>query len=213
MVVAALAYLELATMLIVAHRNQRGEPVSVRSVVTDLGDSLRRLGHPSSLLLIPYLLLVLPGGPLGLGLVLGLGVRVPDFVTGELLRSVPAALGTVAVLLVLLYLGLRLVFTVPLFLRGGTVLQAMAESWRMTRWQSLRLLAIGLVVVVVAALLIAGAFTLGMLPTRWADANWPDAAPVIAGVSLTRHPGGVVRDRRGGGRGAGECGGGGRGRT
>ncbi len=55
----------------------------------------------------------------------------------------------------------------------------------MTRWQSLRLLAVGLVVVVAAALLIAGAFTLGMLPTRWADANWPDAAPVIAGVSLS----------------------------
>lgn len=183
---AILAYLELATMLLVALRHRRNQPVTVRTIGSDLVGSVRRLGHPSSLLLIPYLVIVLPGGPLGLGLVAGLGVRVPDFVTGELTRSVPAALGGVAVLLVLLYLGLRLAYTLPVLLAGdATVLHAMATSWRMTRWQSLRLLAIGLVLVALAALLTAGAYTLGMLPTRWADANWPDAAVTIAGVSLT----------------------------
>ncbi len=184
--IAILAYLELATMLIVALRHRRNQPVNLREVASDLLGSVRRLGHPSSLLLLPYLLIVLPGGPLGLGLILGLGVRVPDFVTGELLQSMPAALTTVAVLLVLLYLGLRLAYTLPVLLaEETTVLHAMTTSWRMTRRRSLRLLAIGVLVVAIAAALIAGTYTLGMLPTRWADANWPNAAPAIAGVSVT----------------------------
>jgi glycerophosphoryl diester phosphodiesterase len=184
--IAILAYLELATMLLVALRHRRNQAVSVRGVASDLAGAVRRLGHPSTLLLIPYLLIVLPGGPLGLGLILGLGVRVPDFVTGELSHSVPAAIVTVVVVLALLYLGLRLAYTLPnLLANEHTVLQAMGASWRMTRSRALRLLAIGLIIVVVAAALIAGTYTLGMLPTRWADANWPDAAAAIAGVSLT----------------------------
>ena len=185
--IALLLYVELAVLVAVARRHQSGQPVTVRSVARDVVGPAgsRRWRHPSTLLLVPYLVLVVPLGNLGLGLVLSQAVRVPDLLRGEVLSTVAGTIGYLVAVAIALYLGLRLVFTVPRLVGGGeSVLAAMRESWWMTRRQSLRILAIAATVVGATAVVIAGIVTLGLLPTGWADANAPDAAVPIAGVSL-----------------------------
>lgn len=186
LVAALLAYLEFATMSAIALRHRCGDPVTLRGVVGDLIASGQRLGHPSSLLLVPYLLLVLPGGPVGLVLLLGPGVRVPDFVDADLLASAPLIAATVVVTAGLLFLAVRLLPTVPVFVREPvTVGQAIAASRRATRGRFWRLAGVSTVIAGVALVLIASTFGVGMLPVRWADAAWPPAAPVIAALALT----------------------------
>ena len=185
--IALLLYVELAVLVAVARRHQSGQPVTVRSVARDVVGPAgsRRWRHPSTLLLVPYLVLVVPLGNLGLGLVLSQAVRVPDLVRSEVLSTAAGTIGYLVAVALTLYLGLRLVFTVPQLVGGAeSVLAAMRESWRMTRRQSLRILAIAATVVGGTAVVIAGIVTLGLLPTGWADANAPDAAVPIAGVSL-----------------------------
>ncbi len=187
LLIAGLLYLEIAVLLVVAHRHQRGERVTLRAVVRDaVGPAgSRRLRHPSTVLLIPYLLLVVPVGNVGLGLVLSQAVRIPDLVRGEVLSTVGGAIAYVVVIAVAVYLNLRLVFTVSVLVSSdASVLDAMRASWRMTRRQSPRILALAAIVIAATAVVIAGILSLGLLPTGWADANAPDAAVPVAGVSL-----------------------------
>lgn len=178
-------YLELATLLVIAHRHHRGHPVTPRTVISDLQNSTSKLLLPSSLLLLPYFFVVLPLGNIGLSAVLTQGIRIPNFISGELLKSTSGTWLYFGALLVILYLNVRLVFTLSVFVSSeASVLQSMIASWRMTRWMSWRVLVLFGSVVGVAVLLIAGVYTVGLMPTRYTDAQLPDASPIVAGVSV-----------------------------
>lgn len=178
-------YLELATLLVLAHRHRRGHMVTPRAVIADLQNSTSKLLLPSSLLLLPYFFIVLPVGNIGLGAVLTQGIRIPSFISGELLKSSSGTWLYFGVLAVVLYINVRLVFTLSVFVSSeASVLQSMIASWRMTRWMSWRVLVLFGSVVGVAVLLIAGVYTVGLMPTRYTDAQLPDASPLVAGVSV-----------------------------
>lgn len=178
-------YLELATLLVIAHRHQRRTPVTPRLVISDLQASTSKLLLPSSLLLVPYFFVVLPLGNIGLGAVLTQGIRIPNFISGELLKSTSGAWLYFIVLAIVLYVNVRLVFTISVFVSSeATVLQSMVASWRMTRWQSWRILVLFGSVVLVAVLLIAGSYTIGLMPTRYTDQVIPELSPIVAGVSV-----------------------------
>jgi glycerophosphoryl diester phosphodiesterase len=178
-------YLELATLLVITHRHRRGQPVSVRSVFVDVWRASKRLVHPSSLLLLPYFFLVLPLGNIGIGTVLTQSIRIPSFVTGELLKSPSGAWLYGAVIAALIYLSVRLVLTLSVFVSSeANVGQAIWASWRMTRWQALRLLVMLAVVAVLSAVLVSGVLQVGIIPTRWADGAMPAIAVWVAGVSF-----------------------------
>ena len=185
--IAGLLYVEAAVLLALAHRHQRGEPVTLRAVARDVVGPAgsQRLRHPSTVLLVPYLLLVVPVGNLGLGLVLSQAVRLPDLLHGEVLATVGGTITYLVAIVAALYLNLRLVFTIAVFVSSdSSVLDAMRASWWMTRRQSPRILAIAAIVIAATAVVIAGILSLGLLPTGWADANAPDAAVPVAGISL-----------------------------
>jgi glycerophosphoryl diester phosphodiesterase len=178
-------YLELSTLLVIAHRHYRGHAVTPRAVLSDLQTATSKLLLPSSLLLIPYFFVVLPLGNIGLGAVLTQGIRVPSFISGELLKSTSGTWLYFGVLVVILYLNVRLVFTLSVFVSSeSSVLQSMVASWRMTRWMSWRILVLFGSVVGIAVLLIAGTYTVGLMPTRYTDQAFPEWSPIVAGVSV-----------------------------
>ncbi len=145
----------------------------------------RLLHRPSTLMLLPYLLLVVPLGHAGIGSILTRWVAIPQFVTDELLKTPATAALYAGVLLVVWYLNLRLLFTVPLLvLTERTVPGALAASWRFTRWRTVKV-ALMLVGVLVPAAVTAGMIALvAIVPTIAADLVAPDAAAVVAAVSL-----------------------------
>ena len=177
---------ELVTVFILASHHQSGNAISHRLVLWQLWEVITKLVHPQGLLMIVYLILLLPLGQLGLTSILTKKVAVPPFVSEELSKSPSSSLIYSAVLLVITYLNLRLIFTVPLL--GTTtagVWRAFVTSWRLTRWRSLRILGLVFVVTFLAgtAAFILGAVTL--VPTIATDMLAPATSPWLAAFGLS----------------------------
>jgi glycerophosphoryl diester phosphodiesterase len=186
-IVAVIAIIaELVTLFIIASHHQAGNAISLRLVLWQLWEVIKKLVHPQALLMIVYLILLLPLGQLGLTSILTKKVAVPPFVSEELSKSPSSSLLYSAVLLVISYLNLRLIFTLPLL--GTTtagVWRAFVTSWRLTRWRSLRILGLVFVVTFLAGLaaFILGAVTL--VPTIATDMLAPATSPWLAAFGLS----------------------------
>jgi glycerophosphoryl diester phosphodiesterase len=113
-------------------------------------------------------------------------VAVPPFISEELSKNPSTSLLYSGVLLVITYLNLRLIFTLPLLgTTSAGVWQAFVTSWRLTRWRSLRILGLFAVVSFSAGL---ATFVLGavaLVPTIATDILAPASSPWLAGVGLS----------------------------
>ena len=111
-IVAVIAIVaELVTLFILAFRHQSWNAISLRIVLRQLWGTIKKLAHLQGLLMIVYLILLLPLGQLGLTSILTKKVAVPPFISEELNKSPSTSLIYSAVLLVISYISLRLIFT------------------------------------------------------------------------------------------------------
>ncbi|MFC9983906.1 glycerophosphoryl diester phosphodiesterase membrane domain-containing protein [Microbacterium keratanolyticum] len=182
----AAALTQLAVFAVVArHREGGGEP-GVRTIAAQLRQRLIALARrPSTLVLIPYLILLLPLGHVGFGSVLTRWVSIPAFVSDELLKSPTTTAIYVGFLLIVWWLNLRFVFALPLLVLGeGSAPGALAASWRLTRWRSIRVVGLLLGVAVPLTLALTALGIIAVLPTVLSDAVAPEASVVVAAIGL-----------------------------
>ena len=186
-VVAVIAIMvELITLFVLASHNQDGDSTSFRLVLHQTWETIQKLAHPQGLLMIVYLILLLPLGQVGFATLLTKKVAVPPFVSEELSKSGTGSLLYAAFGLVMVYLNLRLIFTLPLL--GTTtagVWEAFVTSWRLTRWRSLRLVGMLIVVAIPAVLASVVLALVTLAPTIAADYFRPPAAPWTAAFGLS----------------------------
>jgi glycerophosphoryl diester phosphodiesterase len=147
---------------------------------------IKKLLQPQGLLMIVYLILLLPLGHWGLTTILTKKVAVPPFIGDELSKSGSGSLFYGTFLLVVFYVNLRLIFTVPLLgTTSAGVWEAFVTSWRQTRRRSLRIVGLLIVVTIpagVASFLLAA---LTIAPTIATDLLKPAASPWMAAVGFT----------------------------
>jgi glycerophosphoryl diester phosphodiesterase len=191
-IVAVIAiFAELVILFVRAsHQQETGVPgaevTSLRLVLRQVWGTIKKLVHPQGLLMIVYLILLLPLGQLGLTSVLTKNVAVPPFISEELSKNPSQSLLYSGVLLVITYLNLRLILTVPLLgTTSAGVWEAFVTSWRLTRWRSLRILGLFVVVTFAAgfAIFALGAATLAL--TIATDILAPASSPWLAAVGLS----------------------------
>jgi glycerophosphoryl diester phosphodiesterase len=183
-VIATLA--ELVTLFVLASHHQDGEETSLRLVLRQVWGTIKKLAHPQGLLMIIYVILLLPLGQLGLTSILTKKVAVPPFISEELSKSPSMNLIYSAVLLLIGYLNLRLILTLPLLgITSARVWEAFVTSWRLTRWRALRILGLLVVVSIPAgvATLLLGAGALA--PTIATDSLAPATSPWLAAAGLS----------------------------
>ncbi|HWL60060.1 MAG TPA: glycerophosphodiester phosphodiesterase [Microbacteriaceae bacterium] len=168
-VVGLVALFTQATAFLLAAATQQadadGALPHAGALLRGIRGRLRHLLRPSSLLLVPYAFLLAPLGGAALGTVFTSWIMVPNFVSGELSKTPTGALVYAAALLVLWYLALRLLLTIPFMaIAGLSAPQAMAASWRATGWVPWRLilLLLGVLVPVGVAALVLGGLGLGV---------------------------------------------------
>ncbi|MBF4995045.1 glycerophosphoryl diester phosphodiesterase membrane domain-containing protein [Arthrobacter gandavensis] len=146
---------------------------------------MRRIVRPGFMPLGAYLFLVVPLTQAGFFSVLTHAIAIPNFVSGEMLKSTPGTLIYVSFLVVAGTAALRYSLAVPLFavygVPGG---KAMRLSRRATGRTTPALLAAG--AAAAAAALLAGAvlMVLAILPTLAADLVFPRAAAGVAAFAL-----------------------------
>jgi glycerophosphoryl diester phosphodiesterase len=186
-IVAVIAVVgELATLFMLAAHHQSGNLTSFRLVLRQLWETIKKLAHLQGLLMIVYLILLLPLGQLGLTSILTKKVAVPPFISEELSKSPSSNLIYSAVLLLITYLNLRLILTLPvLSTTTAGVWQSFVTSWRLTRRRSLRVLGLLFLLAMLAGLaaFILGAVTL--TPTIATDLLAPASSPWLAAFGLS----------------------------
>lgn len=157
-----------------------------RALARAVARRARALVRPSTLLLLPYLLLLAPLGHAALGSLLTRWIAVPNFISGELLRSPSGTVLWLVISLVLWYVNIRLILTVPFAAAGGlTVPQAFRASWSATRWRTWRMVVVILAVIVPTAVVLLALTGIAFAATALADVVAPDASALVAAIAFS----------------------------
>ncbi|MFY9712967.1 MAG: glycerophosphodiester phosphodiesterase, partial [Microbacterium sp.] len=187
LVLVVLALLgQTAVFVAVADLRRRDADLSARAVARRMRIRVAALlRRPSTLLLVPYLVLIVPLGHAGIGSILTQWVAIPAFVTDELMKTPLHAVLYTALLVLVWWLNLRLIFTIPLLvLEHVGVPAAIARSWRFTRWRSIRIAALLAGVLVPMAVMLGALALIVPLPTLASDQAEPAASIAVGAISL-----------------------------
>ncbi|WP_165355094.1 glycerophosphoryl diester phosphodiesterase membrane domain-containing protein [Nocardioides oleivorans] len=159
-VAIALVFLELAVLTLAAQRHLEGDSIQLRGFVDDLLHMVRKLDVTSVLLFALYAVFLLPLANIGITSGLTTHVAVPAFIGGELTKTTGGAITWWLLNAVIVYLALRLVLTLAIFLGSERRLPgAMRDSFRATGWVPWRpavVLAGAAAVLVVVLALVSG---------------------------------------------------------
>ncbi|KXT79021.1 Glycerophosphoryl diester phosphodiesterase [Streptococcus sp. DD13] len=125
---------EFSTLVSVIYVSQAGGDLELKEV---LKQSLRRLKNIFGIQFLYFLLYLIVTIPLA-GLVIGSSLTehlyVPDFITGEFMKSTSGLIGTFVVLIGFVYLNARLLYVVPyLITKDQPFLDSVKDSWKKTR--------------------------------------------------------------------------------
>ena len=141
MVFAFLFMLEMRTLISVIYLSRTDRHLSFKKVLRQSFGRLKDLSGRNLLYFLLYLLLTLPVAGVLIGSTLTDGLYIPTFITGEFEKTTMGSIGLLVVQLTLLYLNLRLIYTVPnLVVEELPFGRALKKSWSMTKRGSFRLL-------------------------------------------------------------------------
>ncbi|ALE06919.1 hypothetical protein AL755_18040 [Arthrobacter sp. ERGS1:01] len=163
------ALLEICVFTVIAQLCFRGEAPSMPAILRGLAGIGRRAMSWQIVLFAGYALLVIPLSHVGVGSALTSHIAIPKFVSGEITKTVPGSIGYAAIVVVLVYLGLRLAGT-PAALSGGqgTVLRAMRRSMALTKRTQIYIALVVLAVGAAAVVVFFVAALLGTVPVALA---------------------------------------------
>ena len=141
MVFAFLFMLEMRTLISVIYLSRTDRHLSFKKVLRQSFGRLKDLAGRNLLYFLLYLLLTLPVAGVLIGSTLTDGLFIPTFITGEFEKTTMGSIGLLVVQLTLIYLNLRLIYTVPnLVVEELPFGRALKKSWSMTKRGSFRLL-------------------------------------------------------------------------
>lgn len=141
MVFAFLFMLEMRTLISVIYLSRTDRHLSFKKVLGQSFGRLKDLAGRNLLYFLLYLLLTLPVAGVLIGSTLTDGLSIPTFITGEFEKTTMGSIGLFVVQLTLLYLNLRLIYTVPnLVVEELPFGRALKKSWTMTKRGGFRLL-------------------------------------------------------------------------
>ena len=141
MVFAFLFMLEMRTLISVIYLSRTDQHLSFKKVLRQSFGRLKDLAGRNLLYFLLYLLLTLPVAGVLIGSTLTDGLYIPNFITGEFEKTTIGSIGLLVVQLTLLYLNLRLIYTVPnLVVEDLPFGRALKKSWSMTKKGGFRLL-------------------------------------------------------------------------
>jgi glycerophosphoryl diester phosphodiesterase len=134
-VAIALIFVELAVLTLAAQRHLEGDSISPRGFAADFVQMVRKLDARSVLLFGVYAVFLLPLANIGITSGMTTHVAVPAFIGGELTKTTSGAITWWLLNAVIVYLALRLILTLAIFLGSDRSLAgSMRDSFRATGW-------------------------------------------------------------------------------
>ena len=134
---AALFFIELSVLIYVIYARQLKKEISYGAVIR----RLRHLFGLSFFYFLGYIAITIPISGLVMQSSLTNGLRIPDFITGEFLKTWQGTILVVLLAILLFYLNLRLIYAMPLMMiKDQSFVISLRESWRMTQVKKWKLL-------------------------------------------------------------------------
>lgn len=138
---AGLIFFEMTALSLMVYGAYQKQHFSWRAILNNTWLSLRKQTWLDLPVFVLYLISLVPVANLGFGPSLTSKLYIPAFITGELTKSTWGSILLPVLFLVVAYINLRLIFTLPLIsLEQVSIRRAIKESWTMTRTGKLRLL-------------------------------------------------------------------------
>lgn len=187
LVVILFIYYELGFYFLQAYYQQKGMPYTFTMIWQRLNRKALYFFSMQSLFIVVYIMMLIPLAAFLLPLTLTQQLQIPAFIVDELMHSTSGRVLYIGALLVLGFMTLRLLFTLPFFIIHPhlTIRESIVHSWRFSRkklFETVLLLASILAVYVV--LLVAFA-VVAFLPLWVIERTLPSLALPIAGLTLT----------------------------
>lgn len=133
--------LEMRTMIALIYLSRTDQHLSFKKVFRQSFGRLKDFSGWNLLHFLFYMVLTLPVAGLFIGSTLTDGLYIPNFITGEFSKTTAGAIGLFIVQLLLIYLNLRLIYTVPnIVIEELPFGAAMRKSWEMTKKGGIRLI-------------------------------------------------------------------------
>ncbi|WP_269937473.1 glycerophosphodiester phosphodiesterase family protein [Arthrobacter sp. HY1533] len=177
------ALLEISVFTVIAQICRRGGTPTLPSILGGLAGIGRKVAGWQFLLFAGYALLILPLSHIGVGPALASHIAIPEFVSGEITKTLPGAVGYALAVAALVYLGLRLAATAAVLGSSQeSVLGVMRQSMDLTRRTQLYIAAVLVLVGVVAAVVFFAVALIGTVPVALSASD--ATATSVAGSML-----------------------------
>ncbi|WP_271495721.1 glycerophosphodiester phosphodiesterase [Enterococcus sp. 5H] len=180
-------YCEVGYLFLLSRLQMSEERISFKQILILLGKKAFYFLSYQLLFFFVYFILILPIALFGLNPTTTQSLRVPHFITDELMKSSIGTFIYIFVLLLIFYISMKLLYTVPFFVldQKMTIGQAMKKSWSRTKGQILKnTITFGLILIIHSFVIGIG-ILLFLLPVILAETKFIAAAPWVSGFMLT----------------------------
>ena len=159
LIVAFFMFIEFSILTFTIYGQLTDRQYSFKSILNNAWKKTKNLAGFQTLFFIVYFLITIPTINLGVKSVIAKNLFIPKFISNEIIKTTSGFIIWSLIMLILAYINLRLIFTLPLTAVGDEkILDSIKRSWELTKSGKRKLLfTIGLFEIIY--LIIAGSLT------------------------------------------------------
>lgn len=180
-------FYELGYYFVLADEQIKNENYTFKSILKQLNRKAKYFLSIYSFLFIGYFMLLLPTVSIGLGSELTDWIKIPNFIIDEFLLNKIGKFIYFVLLLALLYLTFRLIYTLYFFIRTSdrNILNSMKESMEFSKDKTFKNAVLILISTTIYGLIMSLFLFVCMIPVLLTDRFLPILSPITSGISLT----------------------------
>ena len=159
LIVAFFMFVEFSILTFTIYGQLTDRQYSFKNILNNAWKKTKNLAGFQTLFFIVYFLITIPTINLGVKSVIAKNLFIPKFISNEIMKTTSGFIIWSLIMLILAYINLRLIFTLPLTAVGDEkILDSIKKSWKLTKSGKRKLLfTIGLFEIIY--LIIAGSLT------------------------------------------------------
>lgn len=180
-------YYELGFYFVLAYFQQNETSYTLRDIFKKINQKAKYFLSFHSIFFIFYFILILPLASFGLNASLIDGLKIPDFITDEVMNTPRGAILLGLGLLIVFYISLRFIYSILFFVTEPqlNIWQAAKKSWRFSRGKSFKLVIVVGSIAAIILIVTLIALPLTLLPLFFIENMTNTGLPIIAGITLT----------------------------
>ena len=134
LIVAFFMFIEFSILTFTIYGQLTDKKYSYRKILKNAWNKTKNLAGFQTLFFIIYFIITIPTVNLGVKSVLAKNLFIPKFISGEIMKTTSGFIIWGSIMIVLAYINLRLIFTLPLTAVGDeNILDSIKRSWELTK--------------------------------------------------------------------------------